>query len=76
MEHILAFIAPSVASEEIYNLFSRGIPHNYHTGRFFNPRKQNKMSIVEKAFIVNSCLEDFESGFLLGPFSPDLEFVK
>ena len=75
MKQIIDFISPSATSQKILNLFTLGIPHNYHTGSQFSPRKQKNMTIIQKAFIVHSCLEDFENGFLLGPFHHELSFV-
>ena len=65
------------ASDEVLEIFSTGIPNEYHSGSQLEPVSNKKNAgILQEAFIAQSVIKDFEEGFLLGLFPSGTQYIS
>ena len=72
---ILSFIKP-VVSIDVLDIFKSGINNDYRGGSQFFPPKMFSQCVTAESFICHSVLQNFENGFLLGPFSASTRFIS
>ena len=75
LDSLISYISPYV-SDKIIQIFQSGLKNDYRGGTQFEPPTSKKTnSILERAFISQSLLKNYESGFILGPFPSNTRFL-
>ena len=76
LDTLISYIS-SFVSDKIVQIFQSGLKNDYRGGSQFEPPVSRKVdSILEQAFISQSLLKNYESGFILGPFPSNTKFLS
>ena len=74
LQPLISFLEPCTPPTTL-EIFRHGIQNDYHSGNQLQPLENYSSNIIQEAFMANCVLNDFEAGYLLGPFPKNTRFI-